>query len=337
MNAVFIIPTGLGCAIGGHAGDATPAAKLIAQCCDNLILHPNVVNASDINEMPSNALYVEGSMLDRFLEGEIELRPVSGNRVLVAVNPPLKPETVNAINAARTTIGGQFDVMELETPLVMDGYVSAGVACGAHSGTGDLIDQVRAYKPQFDALAIASPINVPESAALEYFRDSSARVNPWGGIEAIVSKQVAEALGKPVAHAPIECDDTKAETELMEILYNEVVDPRKAAEVCSSCYIHCVLKGLHRAPRIGKGINVSSVSCLVSPVGCVGRPHQACFDAGIPVIAVEENTTVRNERDNRVIYVQNYLEAAGVVQCIMAGITHESVRAAQDIAEIKGI
>lgn len=27
MNTVFIIPTGIGCKIGGHAGDATPAFK----------------------------------------------------------------------------------------------------------------------------------------------------------------------------------------------------------------------------------------------------------------------------------------------------------------------
>ncbi|MEK0326305.1 MAG: DUF3326 domain-containing protein, partial [Nitrosopumilus sp.] len=76
MNVVMIIPTGIGCAIGGHAGDATPAAKLLAQTCEKLFLHPNVVNASDINEMPLNSLYVEGSILDRFLEGMIELQEV---------------------------------------------------------------------------------------------------------------------------------------------------------------------------------------------------------------------------------------------------------------------
>src|SRR5882672_5255275 len=62
FNAVLLIPTGIGSEIGGHAGDAGPVGKLIASCCDNLILHPNVVNASDINEMPENSLYVEGSV-----------------------------------------------------------------------------------------------------------------------------------------------------------------------------------------------------------------------------------------------------------------------------------
>ena len=67
MIVVLIVPTGLGAEIGGHAGDANPVAKLLGACCDKLITHPNVVNGSDINEMPENALYVEGSILDRFL------------------------------------------------------------------------------------------------------------------------------------------------------------------------------------------------------------------------------------------------------------------------------
>ena len=54
MIGVLIIPTGIGAEIGGHAGDGNPVAKLIASCCDKLITHPNVVNAADINEMPSN-------------------------------------------------------------------------------------------------------------------------------------------------------------------------------------------------------------------------------------------------------------------------------------------
>ena len=52
MNTVFIVPTGIGAEIGGHAGDATPAAKLIGAVSNIIVLHPNVVNASDINIRP---------------------------------------------------------------------------------------------------------------------------------------------------------------------------------------------------------------------------------------------------------------------------------------------
>ena len=95
----MIIPTGIGCEIGGHAGDAAPAARLIGACCDNLILHPNVVNASDINEMPENSWYVEGSQLDRFLEGDIALEKTYMNKILVVVNKA-DYQSVNAVSAA---------------------------------------------------------------------------------------------------------------------------------------------------------------------------------------------------------------------------------------------
>jgi hypothetical protein len=65
---------------------------------------------------------------------------------------------------------------------------------------------------------------------------------------------------------------------------------------------------------------------LVTPFGCIGPPHEACFKAGIPVIAVEENTCAENKTDLRIIYVANYLEAAGVINCIHAGVSVSSVR-----------
>ncbi len=324
MNVVFIIPTGIGCTIGGHAGDATPAANLIAQTCDKLIIHPNVVNASDINEMPDNALYVEGSILDRFLLGDIELQEVLSNKVLVVINPPIKSETVNAINAARATIGIDIEILELNTPMLIHGWVKDGIASGESSGVEDLIQQVGEY--EFDALAVASPITLDDGVALDYFKSSDSRVNPWGGIEAKVSQQIALAINKPVAHAPID-ENTDSISELSQLHYNTVVNPRMAAEVLSSCYLHCILKGLHKAPRIGRGINRSSVDCLVSPYGCIGRPHLACFKAGIPIIAVKENKTAYKEYDHHFIYVENYLEAAGVVLCLKAGISVESVLA----------
>lgn len=328
-NVAFIIPTGLGCSIGGHAGDATPAAKLIAQTCDKLILHPNVVNASDINEMPENSLYVEGSQLNSFLNGDIQLQETSGNRILVVVNPPLKPETENAINAARSTIGAKIDILVLDTPLIMKGWISYGRAKGEVSGLEEMFEQLDNYSKNYDALGIASPINVGDDIALEYFQNSENCVNPWGGIEAIVSKQVAEKIKKPVAHAPIECDDTKDATQLFELLYHKVVDPRKAAEICSNCYIHCILKGLHKAPRIGQGIPNDTIKALVTPYGCIGIPHVICEKMGIPIIVVKENKCVGQDHNcdsDLYIYVENYWEAAGYLNCLFAGIDPAATR-----------
>ena len=63
FNVIMLVPTGIGAKVGGHAGDATPAATLLSSVCDTLITHPNVLNASDIIQIPSNALYVEGSLI----------------------------------------------------------------------------------------------------------------------------------------------------------------------------------------------------------------------------------------------------------------------------------
>jgi hypothetical protein len=104
MNVVMIIPTGIGCEIGGHCGDGNAPARLLGACCDHLVLHPNVVNASDINEMPENTLYVEGNHLDRFLQGKLFLQKVKSNKVLVVVNKA-DYQSINAVSAARTTIG----------------------------------------------------------------------------------------------------------------------------------------------------------------------------------------------------------------------------------------
>ena len=76
LNILLMVPTGVGAEIGGHSGDAGALARLIASTCDTLITHPNVVNASDIDELPENGLYVEGSVLTRFMMGAIGLRKV---------------------------------------------------------------------------------------------------------------------------------------------------------------------------------------------------------------------------------------------------------------------
>lgn len=318
MNAVMIIPTGIGCEIGGHAGDATPVAKLLGACCDKLILHPNVVNASDINEMPDNALYVEGSMLDRFLEGQIELKEIKQNRILVVVNSLVRDETINAVSAARATIGIDAKIIVLETPLRLVGnFDEKGRATGDVYGWEELVKQV--WKYDFDALAIATFIEVEKEVALQYYRKGG--VNPWGGVEAKVSKLICEKLNLPVAHAPIENEDSEMKN------FNEIVDPRIAAEVISFCFLHCVLKGLHKAPQIGKGISIEDIDCLITPVGCVGRPHEACLEAKIPIIAVKENTTVLNDSmPDEFIFVENYIEAAGLLMAMRAGIYPSSIR-----------
>jgi len=312
MNVVMIIPTGIGCEIGGHAGDATPGARLLGSVCDKLILHPNVVNASDINEMPTNALYVEGSMLDRFLQGHIELREVKSNRILVAVNSPVRSETINAVSASRATLGIDVRIVELKKPLEMHGWIyPGGQAAGKVMGTINLLEQLSDY--DYDALAIASLVQVDRAVARKYWEEGG--VNPWGGVEAIVSKMIANQINKPVAHAPIESEEAKE--DFMHGNYDFVCDPRIAPEIISQCFLHCVLKGLHKAPRVGKGLNVEDVDVMVSPE-CWGPPHDACWENNIPIVIVKENKTIYSNpfeipSSRGGFVVENYYEAAGII------------------------
>lgn len=323
FNAVLIIPTGIGCEIGGHAGDANPVAKLLASVCDTLILHPNVVNASDINEMPENCLYVEGSILDRFLNGLLYLQPVKTyNRIILAVNTPVRNETINAVSAAKVTIGADIRIVELSHNFRMVAFFDNGIATGKVTGWEELCNQVRGYFKYYHALAIASLVEVKKDVALDYLK--SGGVNPWGGVEAMASKLIASNLkAVPVAHAPIETEDEEIKD------FNKIVDPRMAAEVISQCYLHCVFKGLHKAPRVNfiEGISVRDVDCLITPVGCIGPPHEACLKANIPVIAVKENKTVLNDpMPAEFIIVENYWEAVGIMIAMKAGVHPASVR-----------
>lgn len=322
MNGVMIVPTGIEAEIGGHAGDANPAAKLIAACCDKLIVHPNVVNASDINEMTSNMLYVEGSVLDRFLEAKLQLKEVRQNKILVVANAPLKNETINAVSASRITIGLDIEILELKTPLRMIAKMVDGVATGDVTGWSELVCQVHGYN--FDALAIHTPIEVSRGIALNYYRNGG--VNPWGGVESKASRLIATALNKPVAHAPVE--SVEIDDEELYTIFNEVVDPRIAPEAISNCYLHCVLKGLNQAPRIGeRGFGSGDIGFMITPDNCYGRPHKACQAAGIPVIVVRENKTIlNNAMPDSFIFVDNYLEACGIIVAMRAGVHPPTVR-----------
>jgi hypothetical protein len=339
MNTVMIIPTGIGCPIGGHAGDATPAARLLAAVSDLLILHPNVVNASDINEMPTNSWYVEGSILDRFLAGRVRLFPVRENRILLAVNPPLQNETINAVNAARTTLGADIDIVELDHPLIMTARFkisefSGGQAGGIVKGWDQLVEQVNPFA--FDALAIQTPIYCPDEVALQYFERGG--VNPWGGVEALASRLIAGKLHKPVAHAPYSEATNPREVAILKMR----VDPRMAAEAVSNCYLFCILKGLHKAPRIithpncvgqhHKGLLGDDVDCLVSPAWCWGPPHRACVKNNIPIIMVRENKPLVAQEnifpmmEGNVMEVDNYLEAAGMIAAMGVGMKPWAVK-----------
>ena len=342
FNAVLVVPTGIGAEIGGHAGDATPVAGLLASACDTLVTHPNVVNASDVIDLPHNALYVEGSVLSRLLMGTVGLQPVRGNRVLVVVDAHpddlFTHAAVNAVSAARASYGlFGGEVVELGARLVMDSrFTSTGRATGRVDGLGPLLRVLDERQGTYDAVALSSVIDVPASYHTEYFERAGEMVNPWGGVEALLTHALSTLYDVPSAHSPM------MESQEIANMDPGVVDPRMAAEAVSLTFLQCILKGLQKSPRIVTDaeamrhhsvLSASDVSCLVIPDGCIGLPTLAALSQGIPVIAVRENRNLmRNDLSalpwspGQLYTVQNYWEASGVMSALKAGIDPQAVR-----------
>ena len=344
FTVAMVVPTGIGARIGGHAGDATAAARLLAAACDRLIVHPNVVNASDLNGMTENMLYVEGAALDDFLDGVVLLRPCRENRVLVVCNEAT-PDTVNVANAARVLLGARVEVRVLPPPgLRMRGFVAENdCADGEVEGLDEMVRYLRPHHSTFDALAIHTPVDVDMDVALDYFEpmgvNSNEKINPWGGVEARVSREVYVQLHVPVAHAPV---------ETMENVAQRVVDPRVAPEMLGGTHLFSVLRGLHQAPELVRVLTKSKtapgpprdkqdprpgdigwwdVDVLVSAM-CDGPPHQACDHFNIPILLVQDNWTSSSLEDvwPNTTQCKNYLEAAGHLVAMRAGVDPAMVR-----------
>lgn len=77
-TVILVVPTGVGAAIGGFAGDAMPVARAFASVADRVVTHPNVMNGAQLYWPDPKLLYTEGFALDEFAAGRWGLRPVTG-------------------------------------------------------------------------------------------------------------------------------------------------------------------------------------------------------------------------------------------------------------------
>ena len=170
----------------------------------------------------------------------------------------------------------------------------------------------------------------------EYFRKGGEMINPWGGVEAMLTHALSLLYEVPIAHSPMLESHKVADFDF------GLVEPRLAAEVVSLTFLQCILKGLHRSPRIVTDpetmreagvITATDVSCLVIPDKCIGLPTLAALEQGISVIAVRENDNLmRNDlralpwTPGQLHVVENYWEAVGVMTALTAGVAPGSLR-----------
>ncbi|MFW6272520.1 MAG: DUF3326 domain-containing protein [bacterium] len=332
-----VVPTGIGCSIGGYAGDAAPANALLASCTDHLITHPNTVNASNFIHKTENTHYLEGFFMDLFSKGLVDLYEPFVNNVGLIIEKTSQENLdiiYNIVNACRAVYGINISHCE-----VTDEYV--GGRCvrnksGAYVGNIDNPQTLfraaeKLIKKGITAIGITSNIkDLPQEEYAKHFDGKSP--NPVGGVEAIISHLVSKKYQLPAAHAPM--INKKDIT-----LFDQIVDARGSAEMASISGLACVIIGLNKAPQINSKlirvkhiINKENLLAVVAPANSLGGvPMIYANRRNIPLIAVRNNETIleinkKNLNLKNVIEVENYFEAAGVIQAIKSGINLDTIK-----------
>ncbi|MFK8186702.1 MAG: DUF3326 domain-containing protein [Phormidesmis sp.] len=343
-TTVLVIPTGIGAAMGGYAGDALPVARMLAQVTDSLITHPNVMNGAQLYWPIPNAYYVEGYGLDQFAAGKWGLQPVHQNPIgLVidqAVEADLRVRHLQAADAARATLG-----LDIRAHVVTDAPLGvtlktaeSGASWGTLENPGSLLRAAERLILEAGARAIAVVARFPDdedSAALDAYRQGQG-VDPLAGAEAVISHLVVQTFRLPCAHAPA----------LLPLPLEPTISPRSAAEEIGYTFLPCVLAGLSRAPRFvpdapaafdaqADAMWAKDVNAIVVPATAFGGSAVMSLapvltQRGAQVIAVGENSTAMAVRAEdlgiKAIFVNTYLEAAGAIAAFRAGVSLTALR-----------
>jgi hypothetical protein len=339
LPTLLVVPTGIGCEVGGYAGDALPAARLLAAASGCLITHPNVLNAAALYWNDRRLHYVEGWSLNRFAAGELALAPVPGRQVGLLLDAGIEPELMlrqrQVAEAARASLGLRVGpVLVSDAPLgvrLLRG--PSGASWGSLERPDALLragERLRAGGANAIAVVARFPDD-PADAALAAYRHG-AGVDGLAGAEAVISHLLVRHLGLPCAHAPA----------LAALPPEAGLDPRAAAEELGHTFLPCVLVGLSRAPdlvplarggagedggRHGGGglLTAAQLGAAVVPAGALGgEAVLACAERGVPLIAVRGNPTVLAVTGESLglatLEAVTYAEAAGMVLALREGI-----------------
>jgi Protein of unknown function (DUF3326) len=333
-TAILIIPTGIGAAIGGYAGDALPVAKTLAQVVDRLITHPNVMNGAMLYWNIPNALYVEGYGLDRFAAGEWGLRPVHYNKIGLlldqGIEPDLRLRQLQAVDAARATLGITVtDYVITDTPLNVEIRTSESGASWGTIGNPDSLlraADILVNKVGADAVAVVArfPDEVDEEADRNYRLGKG--VDSIAGAEAVISHLIVREFEIPCAHAPA----------FLPPPLDINLSPRSAAEEIGYTFLPSVLVGLNLAPQFivkekqndyipePNDIWASQIDAVIVPATACGSSALLSLSQKCLIVTIEENQTQSQVPPQplgvKSLQVSSYLEAVGVIAAHKAGI-----------------
>ena len=334
LPTLMVIPTGIGCELGGYAGDALPAARLLAAASGCLITHPNVMNGAALYWSDRRIHYVEGWSLNRFAAGDRLLRPVASQRIGLlldaGIEESLRRRQLQAADACRATLGLDIGpVVTTEVPLEVALARGASGSSWGQLARPDALLRAAEQLVAAGATALAVVARFPDdggSDALAAYRLGSG-VDALAGAEAVISHLISCEFGLPCAHAPA----------LAPLPLEPDLDPRAAAEELGHTFLPCVLVGLSRAPSLVRpeqarqgDLGADGLGAVVAPAGALGgEAVLAAHGRGVPLIAVTANRSVLSVdaralglgAEAPVLEVASYAEAAGLVMAFREGIS----------------
>jgi hypothetical protein len=336
LPTLLVIPTGVGCELGGYAGDGLPAARLLAAASGCLITHPNVMNAASLYWNDRRIHYVEGWSLNRFAAGELGLAPVRSQRLGLLFDAGLEPELrlrhLQVADACRASLGLTIGpVLDSDAPLGVSLRLGpSGSSWGSLQRPDALLragERLRAAGATAIAVVARFPDD-PGSKALAAYR-AGAGVDALAGAEAVISHLLVRHLGIPCAHAPA----------LAPLSLEPGLDPRAAAEELGHTFLACVLVGLSRAPDLlsvtaaagPNALHGRDLGAVVAPWGALGgEAVLACAQRGVPLIAVRSNRCVLQvdaaALGLTLLPAESYAEAAGLVLALREGLDPACLR-----------
>ena len=337
LLTLLVIPTGIGCAIGGYAGDGLPAARLLAAASGCLVTHPNVMNGASLYWSDPRIHYVEGSALDRFAAGELALRPVRRQRLGLlldaGIEANLRLRHLQVAEGCRASLGLEIGpVVTTDRPLEVSlSRGPSGMSWG-RLGQPDALLRAGERLKALGATAIAVVSRFPDddgSEALQAYRQGRG-VDGLAGAEAVISHLLSGHLGLPCAHAPA----------LAPLEADPRLDPRAAGEELGYTFLACVLVGLSRAPDlVSLGAEQDprvaladpgllwpgAIGAVVAPAGALGGGAVlACAERGVPLIAVANPCLLdvtAGALGLPALAASSYGEAAGLLLALREGIS----------------
>ena len=332
---IFVVPTGIGCELGGFAGDALPAARLLASAAGCLVTHPNVMNGGSLSEKDEKIFYVEGYSLDRFARAEIGLKKVNQQILGIIFDSSIENEILlrhlQVADACIATLGiniSSYVITEEPVGIVICNE-SSGLSNGYIDNPETLLNAGKKLINQ-GVTAIAIVTRFPDelnSENVNLYREGKG-IDIIAGVEAVISHLISKYLKLPCAHAPA----------LSPIELKKDLDPRTAAEEIGYTFLPSVLIGLSNAPNLidlpssNESISIypNDIESIVVPNGALGgEAVLACMERNINVISVH-NRGVLNVTDKwfdykKLFKVENYFEAAGLLLSLREGINHKSL------------